>query len=137
MVSTERCLFLKDFLLHPSRIGSITPSSSQLTRKMLSGLPWEELNTIVELGAGTGVFTKYVMEHRKPDSRFLVIEQDTLMRRLLMKQFPQALFGTQNAFPRLCVAGLCRKQTVLSLGSLLPSSQRTCACTFLPELIER
>ncbi|MFC2335826.1 MAG: class I SAM-dependent methyltransferase [Selenomonas noxia] len=95
MVSTERCLFLKDFLLHPSRIGSITPSSSQLTRKMLSGLPWEELNTIVELGAGTGVFTKYVMEHRKPDSRFLVIEQDTLMRRLLMKQFPQALFGTQ------------------------------------------
>ena len=79
MVSTERCLFLKDFLLHPSRIGSITPSSSQLTRKMLSGLPWEELNTIVELGAGTGVF----------------IEQDTLMRRLLMKQFPQALFGTQ------------------------------------------
>lgn len=102
MVSGERCLFLKDFLLHPSRIGSITPSSSQLTKKMLSRLPWEELNTIVELGAGTGVFTKYVMEHKKHDSRFLVIEQDTLMRRILMDQFPQALFDAQaECLPRI------------------------------------
>lgn len=102
MVSAERCLFLKDFFLHPSRIGSITPSSSHLTEKMLSNLPWEELNTIVELGAGTGVFTKYVMEHKKHDSRFLVIEQDTLMRRILMDQFPQALFDAQaECLPRI------------------------------------
>ena len=91
----ERELFLKDFILNPAKIGSVTPSSSYLTKKLLGKLPWDRLSTIVELGAGTGVFTEYVMKHKRPDSVFLVIEQDTTMRKALMEQYPGALFGSQ------------------------------------------
>jgi len=94
MIATERMIFFKDFLLKPSKIGSVTPSSAYLTRKLLHSLPWDRLHTIVELGAGTGVFTEFVMEHKNPDSDFLVIEQDYRMRQDLMEHFPQAFFGS-------------------------------------------
>ena len=94
-IAVEREIFLKDFMLNPSKIGSVTPSSSYLTKKLLGSLPWARLHTIVELGAGTGVFTKYISDHREPFSSLLVVEQDTMMRLNLMQNFPKALFGSQ------------------------------------------
>ena len=95
IIDTERILFFKDFILNPSKIGSITPSSSYLTQKLLGSLPWDSLHTIIELGAGTGVFTEFIIKHKHPDSVFLVIEQDDRMRKNLIEKFPQALFGSQ------------------------------------------
>lgn len=94
-IAMERETFLADFILNPSKIGSVTPSSSWLTKKLLGSLPWSRMHTIVELGAGTGVFTKYIAEHKELLSSFLVIEQDAMMRLNLMQQFPQALFGAE------------------------------------------
>lgn len=94
-LESERGLFLKSFMLNPMKIGSITPSSSYLTRDLLASLPWDTMHTIVELGAGTGVFTKYIIKHKQQDSAFLIIEQDTQMRSALMRQFPNELFGSQ------------------------------------------
>lgn len=94
MIATERMLFFKEFIQNPLKIGSVTPSSSYLTSKLLCFLPWDKLHTIVELGAGTGVFTEFVMEHKRLDCDFLVIEQDPHMRRDLMERFPQAVFGS-------------------------------------------
>ena len=94
-LAAEKILFLKDFLLNPAKIGSITPSSSYLTEKLLASLPWERFNVIVELGAGTGVFTEYAAAHKRPDSVFLVIEQDPQMQKALKARFPQVLFGSQ------------------------------------------
>lgn len=70
---TTRAVFLYKFFAKPQRIGSVTPSSSFLTRKMLADLPWDGINTIVELGAGTGVFTKYIAENKKKSCQVLVI----------------------------------------------------------------
>ncbi|WP_296823655.1 class I SAM-dependent methyltransferase [uncultured Megasphaera sp.] len=95
IIDTERISFFKDFILNPSKIGSVTPSSSYLTQNLLGSLPWGRLHTIIELGAGTGVFTEFVIEHKRPDSIFLVIEQDARMRKNLTEKFPQALFGSQ------------------------------------------
>lgn len=94
MIAAERMLFFKEFVLNPSKIGSVTPSSAYLTSKLLCFLPWERFHTIVELGAGTGVFTEFVMDHKRPDSDLLVIEQDSRMRQDLMERFPQAFFGS-------------------------------------------
>lgn len=93
-MTAEKILFLKDFLLNPAKIGSITPSSSYLTEKLLASLPWERFKVIVELGAGTGVFTEYAAAHKRPDSVFLVIEQDPQMQKALKARFPQVLFGS-------------------------------------------
>lgn len=95
VLAADKLMFLKDFLLNPAKIGSVTPSSSYLTRKMLASLPWAKFKVIVELGAGTGVFTEFIAAHKRPDTAFLVIEQDPQMQKDLRERFPQVLFGSQ------------------------------------------
>lgn len=95
MMFTSRSIFLKKFITSPTKIGSCTPSSHYLTRKMVSRLDWPHARMIVELGAGTGVFTSYIDQHKRRDCSFLVIEQDPVMRAELKKQFPHCLFGNQ------------------------------------------
>ena len=53
----DRFGYLRRFVAAPAQIGSVAPSSPFLTRAMLRGIDWSRMRTIVELGAGTGVFT--------------------------------------------------------------------------------
>lgn len=94
-MTTERALFLNKFFTEPLMIGSITPSSSFLAKKMLESLPWEELDVIVELGAGTGIFTDYIARYKKPSCRVLVIEQDAQMREALRRRHPDFFYGSR------------------------------------------
>ena len=92
---TNRVAFLNKFLLSPGKIGSITPSSAFLTNKMLSAVPWAQIETLVELGAGTGVFTRYIAEHKTASCQVLVIERDFHMRKLLRSAYPMFHFGSK------------------------------------------
>ena len=94
---TERIAFFLRFILEPQKIGSITPSSSYLVRCMLSRLPWDDLESIVELGAGTGVFTQFIAAHKKTTCQVLVIEQDVAMRQILKRKYPSFLHGSDAA----------------------------------------
>jgi len=94
MLLTDRAVFLQKFITEPQKIGSITPSSSFLTRKMLARLPWDNIETIVELGAGTGVFTSFIAENKKDSCQVLVIEQDIEMQEALRSSYPAFYFGT-------------------------------------------
>ena len=94
-MTANRSVFLQKFFSAPTKIGSITPSSKFLTRKMLASLPWDKIDSIVELGAGTGVFTEYIATHKKAACKAVIIEQDALMRRQLEARFPDLLFGGQ------------------------------------------
>ena len=90
-----RTAFFYKFLVSPRKIGSITPSSAYLTRKMLAGVDWQAVNSIVELGAGTGTFTKYIAAHKRPDCPALIVEQDQEMRRRLALLYPGLRYGSQ------------------------------------------
>ena len=91
----NRSVFLQKFFCAPTKIGSITPSSKFLTQKMLASLPWDTMDSVVELGAGTGVFTEYIAAHKKSSCRAVIIEQDALMRSQLEARFPDLLYGSQ------------------------------------------
>ena len=91
----ERSIFLKKFIAHPMQIGSVTPSTKYLAQTMMKRLDWENVKQVVELGAGTGVFTAYIAAHKRPDCRALIIEQDKLLRENLMERFPRMEFGAQ------------------------------------------
>ena len=91
----NRSVFLHKFFDAPTKIGSVTPSSRFLTQKMLGELPWDEMESIVELGAGTGVFTEYIAQHKKESCKAVIIEQDTFMLRELEHRFPELLYGSQ------------------------------------------
>lgn len=92
---SDRVAFLNKFIMEPKKIGSITPSSSFLSNKMLSELPWDRIETIMELGAGTGVFTKYIAENKKETCQVFVIERDFKMRKALQNNYPIFHYGAK------------------------------------------
>jgi phospholipid N-methyltransferase len=92
-IKHDRLLFFHKFLHSPKTIGSITPSSSFLTKKMMEKIPWNQLDVIVELGAGTGVFTDYISQHKKASTKVVVIEKDSQLRSKLQDTYPTFFFG--------------------------------------------
>ncbi|UHA74818.1 class I SAM-dependent methyltransferase [Paenibacillus sp. 481] len=89
----DTVLFFYKFIRTPHLIGSLIPSSQALALRMMEPVNWHTLETIAELGAGTGVFTKHVMQYKRAESTFLIFEQDTDMRKRLLQQYPHAVMG--------------------------------------------
>jgi phospholipid N-methyltransferase len=54
---------------------------------MLEGIDFSDITSIVELGPGTGVFTKEILRRCRPDARVLVIEIEHAYAKLLAGQF--------------------------------------------------
>ena len=79
---SEKFIFLRRFISAPSQIGSVTPSSKYLMFEMLNKVSWNECDSIVELGAGTGVFTDRIAEKMKC-GRLMVFEIDEKLRSMI------------------------------------------------------
>lgn len=84
----ERFEFFKRFLFNPGTIGSITPSSSYLTERMVKPSEVCFCRNIVELGAGTGVFTKSLMELKSSTCKLYLFEKDPKLASVLHNKFP-------------------------------------------------
>lgn len=84
----ENIEFLQAFLKNPGTVGSITPSSPELARRMIEGIRPGPDRIVVELGVGTGAITKF-LEAIVPDERsYLGIEIDGRLVRSLRRNFP-------------------------------------------------
>lgn len=88
----NKVLFLYKFLSNPKKIGSVTPSSTFLTKAMLKTVQWDKVESFVELGAGTGALTAPIRDRMKLGCKGLIIEQDRVMRRQLNQRFPELVF---------------------------------------------
>lgn len=108
--------FLAKFFHSPQNIGSITPSSRFLTEAMFKPLNWAEIDSIVELGAGTGVFTQFIQDHKKPACQVVVFEQDDEMRAYLEEKFPSFHFGkdAREILPTIRKVGLEQVDCIIS-----------------------
>jgi phospholipid N-methyltransferase len=80
--------FFHKFLQSPGQIGSIVPSSTALAKKITEPIDWEKTVSIVELGAGTGVFTRLIQHLKSSNCKFVAFEKDQEMRERLARQFP-------------------------------------------------
>ena len=67
-------LFLSHFRKSPRTVGAIAPSSQQLARAMLEGLPLESGVRVVELGPGTGAITREIARRLPADATCLAID---------------------------------------------------------------
>lgn len=90
-------LFLREFLLHPANVGAIWPSSAHLARCMACAAPIKGNGLIVELGAGTGVVTKALLDSGIEPHRLRVLEQSPVFAQLLRHQFPTLAVLQANA----------------------------------------
>lgn len=83
----ERLLFLRSFLAHPRQVGAILPTSRRAVRDMLDMATFTGVECVVELGAGTGVYTREVLARLPKDARFLAFEIDSNLAATLRTQF--------------------------------------------------
>jgi phospholipid N-methyltransferase len=86
----DNTLFLGKFLTQLTRgnpIASIAPSSRWLSRTTVRNIAWDRVDTLVELGAGTGPITRVLAERARPECRVIVVERDPDFARLLRQRF--------------------------------------------------
>lgn len=69
-------LFLYQFIKNPMSVGSISPSSRFLAKKMLQGVDFQKAKCIVEYGPGTGIFTEEILKQRTPETVVFVVENN-------------------------------------------------------------
>lgn len=98
--------FVKAFLAEPGRVASVLPSSryladavAQAGLSQMNGHP----QVVVELGPGTGVVTKAILDRMPQHAEFLAIEIDEEFVRLLRGQFPgvRIVHGSAADLPAL------------------------------------
>lgn len=82
----SRSSFLKEFFKANRMVGSVLPSSRFLSSKMMAPIDFSQAKLIIELGPGTGVFTKALIKAMPKDCQLLVIELNDVFFGNLQKQ---------------------------------------------------
>ena len=87
-VVAEKFRFLAAFLRRPGAVGAVAPSSAALAQSMLRGCGLRRAKVVVELGPGTGAFTRFIVERIGPVTHFLALELDQQNTLALKRRFP-------------------------------------------------
>ncbi len=105
------------FVRSPRTVGAIAPSSRTLARAMVAGLDSAGPARVVELGPGTGVFTRAIAERLGPEARALSVEIDPTFAAALDRQYPnmEVVCGSAVDLPALAEArGLAPVDHIIS-----------------------
>ena len=88
--------FLRQWLRDPVRTASVTPSSRHLAKRMVAELP-PGCTRVVELGAGTGVFTHALLDAGVKPEHLLVVEINPHLATFLRQRFPGVAIACADA----------------------------------------
>ena len=67
-------IWIRNYLSHPLRVGAILPSGNSLSQLMVAQIQISSQGYVVELGPGTGSFTKALVNQGIPENRLILIE---------------------------------------------------------------
>jgi phosphatidylethanolamine/phosphatidyl-N-methylethanolamine N-methyltransferase len=81
--------FFRAWISDPKRVSAVAPSSQTLARLITSEVKPSD-GPIIELGPGTGAFTKALLQRGVAESDLLLIEYGSDFMRLLQQRFPRA-----------------------------------------------
>jgi phospholipid N-methyltransferase len=93
----DRVRFIGGFLRGPAKVGAIAPSSRALARAMVRGCGLNRVETVVELGPGTGAFTRAILEGIGERTTFFAVEVDPIFAQGLRKRFPGLVVYNDSA----------------------------------------
>jgi len=79
--------FVEEFLRNPAMVGSLIPSSRELTDKVIEPIDFAAARCIVEYGPGTGVFTDILVAQRRPETTIVLIETNRRFATLLKERY--------------------------------------------------
>ena len=101
-------LFFRRWLANPLQMGSIVPSSPALCRRLVAQTRYTPDQIVVELGAGTGVVSRALIDSGLPPERLHVVEIVPAMAQHLRAALPGArvVEGDARLLPNLIPADL-------------------------------
>ena len=108
--------FLIQFLRNPGKVGAVAPSSRGLAREMVDWIDWSNVQTVVEYGPGTGVFTEAILQRIAPGGRFFAIEANPRFAETLQDRFPKVRIFHDSVSN---VAALCEREGVSSIDAVI------------------
>ncbi|MBU6477315.1 MAG: methyltransferase domain-containing protein [Xanthomonadaceae bacterium] len=88
--------FLRQWMRDPVKTASVTPSGRQLARLMVAQLVPGSAR-VAELGAGTGVFTRALLDAGISPSQLLVVEINPQLVEFLRERFPGVSIACADA----------------------------------------
>lgn len=83
--------FLAQFVRHPIRTGAVAPSSRFLAARMIDDMRLGEARTVVELGPGTGSFTRAIESALGGEALFLAVELNPTLAQSLSRRFSRTV----------------------------------------------
>lgn len=78
--------FFRQWLKNPRATAALSPSGRQLARQMVAQLP-SGAQRVIELGGGTGVFTRAMLDHGIAPQELLVLELNGELAQFLRGRF--------------------------------------------------
>lgn len=111
-------LFLREWIAHPQRIGSIVPSSPRLAAAMARWIPRNPESYVLELGPGTGPVTEALLRRGLREDRLIAIEFNSTLAATLQKKYPRAHIISGDAW---LMDELLEKISVKSVGAVISS----------------
>src|SRR5215472_17349379 len=88
-------VFARAWAAHPQRVGAIAPSSRRLARLITSEISPDSA-PVLELGPGTGVFTRALLGRGLREDQLILVECDPRFARLLERDYPDAWRGADE-----------------------------------------
>ena len=110
--------FGRSWVSNPLRVGAIAASSRRLARLITSEIT-PHAAPVLELGPGTGVFTRSLLAHGLRQNQLILVESDPRFARLLKRDYPDAWIVEMDAV-RLGHANIVDGEPVGAVVSGLP-----------------
>jgi phosphatidylethanolamine/phosphatidyl-N-methylethanolamine N-methyltransferase len=89
MSINDTLLFLRSLLRNPWRVAALAPSGRALAELITADFT-PAAGPIIELGPGTGSFTRVLLERGVPEDRLALVESDPAFAEALKRRFPRA-----------------------------------------------
>ncbi len=92
----NRLIFLWHWIKNGKKNASVTPSSMFLAELMLKDIDFSAVDSVIELWAGTGIFTEYILKKAKKWTKIISIEVEDMYVKILHKKFGNKIIIEQE-----------------------------------------
>jgi len=89
--------FLRGLVHDPKGVSAPTPSSPTLARAIAAEVDLTREGLVIELGPGTGVVTRALLQHGVSADRLIAIEQEPNFAQLMRTRFPLVTIHQRDA----------------------------------------
>ncbi|WP_417771851.1 class I SAM-dependent methyltransferase [Stappia sp.] len=116
--------FIRSWAENPLTTGAVSPSGPDLTRRMASFLEVDRPGKILEIGPGTGVVTRAILERGVAPARVIALEYNESFCQLLRRRYPDMDVVSGDAYRLRETLAHVEPRSLASIVSSMPLFSR-------------